>query len=361
MRKVSKASAADQAAAVLREECLAGRWRDRLPGVRVLAGLLGVSAPTVGAALARLTTQGVLTNEGPRRAFRLAEVPPRFLTHDHPRRLLLLTPDELWTLDDATRGVLESLRETVVSNGWEEDIQVLDYRHAKRVDRRWNHLIRADANTSVLAVFGRPALAEWARRRKLRIMFLGGVMGNVAVPMIGVKSSGMAALALARLTALGHRRIVFPLIGNSESFNATLREATQAALEAVGHSYLPRQHNPESSYLVPDVISQMMEPLLAKNPPTALVIQDWKILITVFCCLAAHRLRVPTDVSLVLLSDRQDGSWFHPELARFRFPVARMAAAVFKWLEDETAPADHLVFEPKFIEGRTLAAPRRTI
>ncbi|MBN8460325.1 MAG: substrate-binding domain-containing protein [Verrucomicrobia bacterium] len=361
MRKVSKASAADRAAAVLREECLAGRWRDRLPGVRVLAGLLGVSAPTVAAALARLAEQGVLKNEGPRRAFRLAETPPRFLTHEHPRHLLILTPDHLWTLDDATRGVIEHLRDRMIANGWEEDIQVLDYRHAKRVDRRWNHQIRADTNTCIVAVFGRPALAEWARRRKLRILFLGGVMGNVAVPMIGVKTSGMAALALSNLTDLGHRRIVFPLIGNSEPFNVSLREATRTALEAVGQSYVARQHNPESDYLDPGAIAQLMERLLAKRPPTAVVIQDWKILITVFCCLAAHGLRVPADVSLVLLSDRQDGSWFHPELARFRFPVARMATAVAKWLEAESPPADHLIFEPKFIEGRTLAAPRRTL
>ena len=303
MRKVSKASAADHAAAVLQDECLAGRWRDRLPGVRVLAGLLGVSAPTVAEALAKLTARGVLISAGPRRAFRLAETPPRFATHEHPRRLLILTPDELWTLDDATRGVIESLRETVVANGWEEDIQVIDYRHAKRVDRRWNHLIRADENTSVVAVFGRPALAEWARRRKLRVMFLGGVMGNVAVPMIGVKTSGMAARVLSRLTALGHHRIVFPLIGNSEPFNGSLRDATRAALEAVGHSYVPRQHNPESAYLDPDVISQLMEPVLARNPPTAVV----------------------------------------------------------KWLESESPPADHLIFEPKFIEGRTLTAPRDII
>jgi len=362
MKRIVKPSAMDLVALALREEIAAGRWDDRLPGARVLAQHLGASPPTVAAALTKLVTAGILEGGGQRRAFRVVGTrnpTPKVVTRTTPQRLLILTPEELGQLTELSRELLEKLRDQMAQKGWRVDYQVVDFLHVKHVQHSWDRKIQVDPRTSVIALYGRPPLAEWALRRNIRMLFLGGATDGLPMPMVGVKSSLMAESILAKLTALGHWRIVIPLCDRAESFKLSMREATRRVIEATGQTYIQAYHNPESDYMKPDVTWRILESAFAKNPPSALIFLDWRELVTAQCLLARMGLQIPEDVSVVLLNDQSEAEWFFPQLARFRFPVRRLLKIMTQWLEDDDGNTQPRILHPEFIEGATIAPVRR--
>lgn len=365
MKPVHKSSAQELAAASIREEIIAGRWDDRLPGARVLSQRMGLSPPTVAGALSLLAAEGWLTKPGERHAYRVVKK-RRAKTAGSSRtkykRLLILTHEEIGVLTETSRKILELLREAAAKKGWLVESQVVDFLHAKRAQNQWDRLIQTDPNTSVIALYGRTALAEWAIRRKVRMMFLGGVTNGLPIPMVAVRSSQMAEMAFERLAALGHWRIVLPLCDRAESFKAPLRELTRKAVESTGNTYVPSYHNPESDYLKPDVTWRMVESVFATRPPSAFVFLDWKELVTTYCFLSSRKLRVPEDVSLVLLNDQMEAAWFHPSLSRFRFPHQKLVRTMISWLENESGnTTDRITLDTEFIEGNSIGPPREVL
>jgi DNA-binding MarR family transcriptional regulator len=362
MHPIEKPSAVTLAAQALRGMLREGSCGPRLPGTRVLAGRLGLSAPTVAAALDLLAAEGLLRPGGERRAYRLTDAGLALRKHPHiptgpARDLLILTHDEPSQLVDSTRRLLEALQREMVARDWKVRSQVVDFFHVKNPQSAWDHRIEHDAGTRILAVYGRTPLAEWAVRRQARMLFLGGDAGPWQIPKIAVSSARMAETALSRLVALGHRRILFPLCDRSDSFKESIRSVTRNALESTGTPYLPAVHNPESDYLAPDVTRRILEKAFSTLQPTALVFLDWKEVVAASCFLARCGLLIPRDVSLVTLSDSVTAEWFHPKLCRFRFPQKRLLAALHRWLEDKPGSDRGVSLPGIFLPGESIGPP----
>jgi DNA-binding transcriptional regulator YhcF (GntR family) len=363
VKRIEKTSTIQLAADAMKKEIAAGTWQGRLPGARVLANRLGVSPPTMAAAMAKLMEAGILEGGGERKAFRVARKrsgKPKPTEADGTKRLLILAHDDLNRLVDITRRVVEMLREHMTRKGWIVDMQVVDFLHVKHMQRSWDKIIDVDPNTSVIAIYGRDPLAAWAAKRKIRMLFLGGSTGAHPVSMVAVKSSSMAADALAKLTALGHTRIVIPLCDRTAVFKDGMRQVTQRAIEDTGGVYVKNYHNPESDYLTPDVTWRILDSVFTKQAPTAFVLLDWKELITVHCYLSQRGMKVPDDVSLVLLNDTVEAEWFHPKLARFRFPVRRLAGEMAKWLEGDKTTVSHVSLAADYVDGLSIQAPPKS-
>jgi DNA-binding GntR family transcriptional regulator len=206
MKTITRMKTPDLAAAALREGILSGEWADRLPGTRILAKRLAVSPPTVAAALERLAAEGLLTRPGERHAYRITKphVRKAAARGTKTKRLLILTPEEPAALVETTRRILETVRDRMQAKGWLVDSQVVDFLHVKHAQKQWDRIIQTDRGTRVIAVYGRPPLAEWAIRRKVRMFFLGGFTDGLPIPMAAVSSPRLLESALARLAALGH-------------------------------------------------------------------------------------------------------------------------------------------------------------
>jgi DNA-binding LacI/PurR family transcriptional regulator/DNA-binding transcriptional regulator YhcF (GntR family) len=361
MKRIVKPRAADLALVALRNEIESGRWGERLPGARVLANHLGVSAPTAAAALLKLAGEGLLERGGERCAFRVVGTRRTSLLGKDPaipKRLLILSYKELAMLPDSTRRLIEKLSEHMTGKGWEVVFQVIDFLHVKRPQRSWDRAINSEPGTSVIAVFGRPALAEWAIRHKVRMFFLGGVTDGLPVSIAAVRSPLVAQAALARLTALGHWRIVLPLCEHPDTFNAAMGQVMKEAIEGLGRIYKKSYHNPTSNALTPDVIWRILDASFAADPPTALVFLEWKEFLTAQSYLMRAGLRIPEDVSVVLLDDQLEAEWMHPKLCRFRFPIRRFFNVMVSWLEDGGDDPMTRFLPADFVDGGTVAAPR---
>ena len=247
--------------------------------------------------------------------------------------LLLLTPDETWRLVDGSRQMIESLSTQMAGRGWQVRQQVLDFLHVKNPQKSWGRKIQVEDGERIVAIYGRASMAEWAVRRNVPILFLGGTRGTHAVPLVGVSSSLLVVDAMDQLMSLGHRRIVFPLCGRSDEFKDGMFAITRAAVEKRGGRYMRGYHNPESQYRTPDVLWRLLEKVFARHRPTALLFLDWQEALSAPCFLNSRGLRIPQDVSLVVLSDSASMDWFSPVLCRYRFPQRKMLAEIIRWLE----------------------------
>ncbi|MFD0893189.1 substrate-binding domain-containing protein [Luteolibacter ambystomatis] len=357
---IKRVGAVEAAATALREMVAAGKWADRLPGTRVLAGQLGVSQPTVQLALLELAKDGVLESAGERKAYRVKSRGASLSKESGPKgkRVILLTHQAIERTAESGRQVMEMLHRMLTPAGWQVDYRIVDFLHARTPHRSWDDLIGAEPGEQVVALFGRPALAEWAVKRGVKIIFLGGVTDGFEVPVVAVRSANLLAEAYRRLIALGHRRIVTQLCDRPQSYIDSMREAARMELEAAGLPYSPAYHTPDSEYLRPDVSWSIMESLFKRERPTALVLLDWRELVTAICFLSKIGLKVPEDVSVVLLNDQANAEWFQPPLARFKFPIARMARRLKAWLEGKWDPDGLRVgVAAEWVPGESIAPP----
>ncbi|GAA5495534.1 hypothetical protein Rhal01_01712 [Rubritalea halochordaticola] len=363
MKRLPQQSTFELVMESLRGECARGGWNDKLPGARVLAGRLGVSPPTVLKALGHLEQEGVLERPGERKAYR---VKPQWVQKQGvkvskaKKSVLILSHMEISELVDTTRTILERIKYKLVQKGWEVRTQVVNFVHVKTVQKSWDTLIQADENTPVLAVYGRPAIADWAKKNNIKILFLGGTKEGRQVTSVSVSSPDLAEQALSLLVEKGHSKIVLPLNDRAEGFKEKIKQVTRTAVESAGSVYLESYHNPESPYFMPDVIRGMVQSMIKNHLPTAFVFLDWKELVAAHCCLAQAGLRVPQDVSMVLLNDQPEAEWFDPPLDRFRFPSEEMVNQVCKWLEKGKLDSDVNFVPAKYVAGKTVAVPRET-
>lgn len=325
-----------------------------------MAAQLGVSAPTVGAALNRLVENGLLVAGGPRRACRVADkvTNAEGINPVNPRwELLILTHEPLLNLVESTRQTLEMLVRRMAGRGWLVRQQVLDFLHVKRPNTAWERRIGLNEGTKIIAVYGRHTLAEWATRRNVPMLFPGGDPGEYPVAAVAVSSERMAEEMLHRLTALGHRRIVLPLCDRSDEFKMNLRAITKLAVERTGDRYVQDYHNPESDYMAPDVTRRILSKVFSRQAPTALVFLDWKEAVAALCFLNEHGLRIPHDVSMGLLSDSATAEWFHPKLCRFQFPMKKLLTETLKWLDGRPGSERDTLLSGTFIDGDTFGPP----
>lgn len=362
MRKLTQKSTLELVVNELRNECALGTWPVKLAGARVLANRLGVSPPTVLKALSVLEAEGVLERPGERKAYRVREDWIRetnVKTVKKRKSVLILSHMPVGEMVDTTRSILEILHSKLIRKGWEVSVQVVDFVHVKTVQKSWDTLIEADPDTPMVVVYGRPVIAEWAEKRGIKIFFLGGVKDGRSIPSVSVMSYRLAEKAMDILTKMGHSKIVLPLNDRAESFKEPIREVTRRAVESAGASYHASYHNPESPYFMADVIKNMMNGYIQSRMPTAFVFLDWKELVAAHCCLAHAGYRVPEDISLILLNDQAEAEWFEPVLTRFKFPLEAMVNKISKWLETGQKDVDEQHVDAAFIQGLSVASPRK--
>ncbi len=107
MKPLQRVSMADRVVTHLKGEITSGSITDEMPSCRDLARRLGVSPPTVVAALAKLTGEGWLNQRGGNRPYQV--VPHRRAMGDQRHRLLLLSTSPPPPPPPDTRAAVERL------------------------------------------------------------------------------------------------------------------------------------------------------------------------------------------------------------------------------------------------------------
>ncbi|RLK52717.1 LacI family DNA-binding transcriptional regulator [Microbacterium telephonicum] len=135
-----------------------------------------------------------------------------------------------------------------------------------------------------------------------------------------------AALAVAHLADLGHRRIAH-LAGPAQWQEAMLRgQGVEAAL-AEHHAAGPRWEGDWSAAAGARLAPEIAAAVRAPGGPTAIVVANDQMALGLVAGLRAAGIRVPDDVSVTGFDDNPDAAYYRPALTTVRVDVAGEARA----------------------------------
>lgn len=366
MNPIERTSLVDRTAAALLAALHAGQWTGLLPGVRVLCAALKVSPPTLQAATARLVEQGALVSRGSRRKL---EIVAGFAGRKNPggaggksqmqKRVLCLTDDTLEQMGHLRLEILTQLR--VRHRHWDVRHRVFNYKEARVPHRHWDEVLRTELPDHLIVFGGNPVVAQWAKSRGVQVVFIGGDSLPEKVPTVGFAPLTMVPEAVKELLRLGHRDICLPMFGLFPRLEDAQRAAFRALLEEAGVSFDPEWHTPSSPQTSADIVTNAMTGVAAKAVPTAIIAMTWNEFVSIHCFLSRHRLRIPQDVSVIVLRGSASMEWFRPALTHFAMSAASACRIVQRWIDDgsnEDAPV--VGVSGKLVRGESTAAPRRS-
>lgn len=344
-------SASEQVAAHLREEVRRGTWRGLLPGVKLLATQLGVNHKTVQAALEQLEQEEVLVNEGPRRRRRIAREWAD--GGKRPLRLAILCFGD----GDRREDHIKEIRHRLIEAGHSPFFASRTLEDLEFSQKRVAAFVSEGAADAWLVVAGSREVLAWFGEQDFPVMALFGRWGQARVAGVGPRKAPAYEEMVARLSALGHRRIV--MLARSQRIlpvPGIPEQAFLGALEANGIPVSPAYNLPvwENTRVG---FHRQLETLYQVTPPTALVVQEPVLFTAAQQFLARRGLRVPEDVSLVCSDADPIFEWQVPSVAHIRSDSAPWVRHVLRWAARVSSGRPYyrqLVNPAEFVPGGTM-------
>lgn len=334
---------------VLRDGIFRGRWQTYLPGLRQLRCEVGINRPTLEKALAVLSEEGWIggANQGRRRSILFQPRPPQEL---HGKLACLVVdpcPGDPGRISElfASRLQLELARE-----GWQFEV---------KGSSQAEHALGVSGGPDAWILLGaeRPLIERFAASGR-RVVFAGGPARDLDVDVIAWDGARMVSDAMDLLIERGHRRIVLPLPepwrheghGSVEAFTRLMRD--------IGIAVQPSYHLPPAPESAAG-FRGLLESLWKWTPPTAVFTHHTAQAVEVLCFLAARGLRVPDDVSLVVLDCDPLLELMTPPMCSVSMDSCELIPHLVRWLTGPPlAPRKKLIPVP-LIQGGSIALVRR--
>lgn len=349
-----------QTAAILREEILAGGWREWLPGERALCESLHVSRNTLRAALEHLKREGIIRSDhgaGNRILARPASRKPRLRSHD----VALVSPEALDKLRPSQTLGIDDLRAMLSERGCQ--LHVFEgpqyFRESPAARKK---LVTQNPHGCWVLLLASETMLDWFQREKLPCVVVGTVRAGISLPHGDLNHRAMCRHAAGVFLGLGHRRLGMLIRksdrgGDLESvagFTEGVRQSPHAAAEElVGfHDATPAG--------IGQAVRRMME---RKFPPTALLVANAYHYLAVTSLLTKTGWRIPQDVSVISRDDDPFLPFVSPLPARYVANPHALARAliqpVMELLEGNVVTQRSELIMPEFSRGETLGPPRK--
>ena len=342
-------SAVEQLTAHLRAEIAAGRLSGTMPGVIRLVEELGVGTKTALGAMAELERDGLIQSQGPRRGSQI-------LGPTKSRGKTLNVVILIYDRSNTQEGFLVELRHRLEQAGHKATFSSKSQIELGMDPERVADFVKKTrADAWVVFVGSRPVL-EWFACQPFPSFALLGRGGNVDIAGLTVSKMSSMSEILQRLVRLGHRRIVLMTPEERRKPEpGALEKHFLAELEVLGiptNSYnLPDWENSPHSY------HARLTSLFAHTPPTAILFDVPVLFIGALPFFTKHQLRIPEDVSTVLLDGDSSLAWCDPVPTHLDTNPAQWVKKVMRWVYNVARGKEDrskTVVNAVFLEGKTI-------
>jgi DNA-binding LacI/PurR family transcriptional regulator len=335
-----------------------GDLAPQFPGLRELETMLGVSRTAIRPALESLVNRGLLVPSGPRRRLQVASDPNQVAGHLRGRKILMLESSQLGERLMISTVIAASLANRGAAKHWTIDHQVVRADQNRSNVKRWQRLLDSSGADVLIVVAGTLKSLAWAIQCGVPVLALGGDTSEFSIPVVGYNSDAMVESALDRLLETGHRDICFPLAVKSSNYVKEMERTMVDAFARHGVIFQPQLHFPQWHSNVPDAWREGLLWRFGTRPPDALVLDGVNAYQTCLGVLMELGLKVPEDVSLVVIGEQTELSWFHPLPASFDLDPLRLADKIANWIDSPTSEQKSLILQPKWLEGGSIADRR---
>ncbi len=341
-------SPSDQVAVHLREQLLASRWGQVLPGTPTLAVELGVDRKTIMAALNQLEEEGLLKSQGAGRP-RLITLPKTKISNALKIRIL---PYEL---ADQHRPFVHSLINQLEENGHSARLSnktLLDLR--MDVDRISRYMEKEPADLWMPLAASRDVL-EWLSVQDVATFAIFGRRRQVSLASIGPDKGPALIEAVQHLIGLGHRRIAYMV-------REERRKPSPGYIERLYLSELQAHGIATSQFNLPDwednteSFNSCIDRLFQHTPPTALLLDESEFFFAASHRLAQSGISAPRDVSLICQDYSAAFEWCQPQVSHINWFAEPLVERTVKWVNQFSRGKNQrevMFTEASFIEGGT--------
>ena len=348
--RVQRLSLTGQAADLLRQELARGTWTGHLPGERRLAEQLGVSRPTLRAALLQLRNEGLLAVQQGRPTVILnAPVvsPPR------ARQVNLLSPVPLREMPPLMVCWIDELRERLAAAGQLLEVVVRQAAFATRGEKVLAQLCRQGPEAVWLLYLSGARMQRWFAAQRLPCLVAGSTYPDVTLPSIDLDYRAICRHAAGLLLGKGRQQPALilpepPAPGDAES--------EQGFIEAfVGKTARPMILRHDGSRA--SLCACVLDAVRARQPADGLVVARSAHALTVLTLLQTEGVKVPKEVAVIARDDDAFLRHAVPEVARYasdpREWARRVTGLTLDLIAGAARPAPVRLM-PEFVRGGSL-------
>jgi putative intracellular protease/amidase len=331
----------EQVARYLRSELLRGKWSGEMPGAPLLATELVVDRKTVEAGLCLLEKEGLLVTQG---AGRRRKIVPLDRSAPRALRVCLMTYSDEDTEDVALKDLLHRTEAAGHVAGFANQSVASLIDNPQRLERC---VKKAAADAWVVYGGSREVLGWFAQNGRMH-----------GFPIAGVKPDKIPAqsLAVRRLVALGHRRIVSmvlpervtPATGNTEQ--CFIDDLEAAGIPTGPYNLAIWDGTMEGFY-------KRLDALFRHTPPTALLLHASALFISAQLYLARRGILAPEHVSLFSYDPDPYFVLLDPAPTHIHWSFDDMARRVERWIDNIARGKDdrrQSFTKARFVEGGTI-------
>ena len=316
---------------------------------------MGVSGQTVELALQLLEKEGLLIGQGSGRCRQVEQSQTKkqsralrvmIMLYEDVDRKLELNVKLFHLLRDAGHEV-EFASKTL----WDLGMNV----------KRIAQFVESKETDAWIITAGPRDVLEWFSQRDTPAFSLFGRLNHVSIAGTGPNKSDAMAVAVRRLTQLGHRRIV--MLAREERRKPQPGRVERAFLEE-----LEKQGIVTSPFNLPDWedsptgLNACLTSLFKFTAPTAMIISTVELYTAVQQFLIHRGIRVPQDISLICSVPFPEYKWSIPSLSHITYDDTVFGRYILRWLKNVSHGKDdrrQIFTESKFIEGGTVGAVPR--
>lgn len=359
MSAFKKKTIPEQFADQLAGDIRTGPFGGLLPSVRELGQRYHLNAVSVHKGLGLLVARGVLLKRGPRR--RLAIAPPPAGAAPHPAlapsmvcRPLVLVGAELGEVQAAVALALHDLERRCREHGSAcvtVDLSGLGVvEQARRIRAAWV----GHKPTHVLMICCHEPTYDLLAKKPCKFAMIGGSIVARKVARLTAELARLSTVAFDDLRSLGHRRFRLVMLGRPEA------PAEQRLLLDYAYSLGVHATGVWGGALNFRAMSAVLAEAL-KEGVTAFVFPRLDALVLALAYFESVGLRVPRDVSVVLLEGGPHDFMQATQPAHFKFRRQALVGLMTNWFEFGEVIAERFTREVSstYVRGKTVGPVRK--
>lgn len=355
---IERRTIASQLAESIYREIEIGTWVDRIPGKRTLAKRFGVNIKTCASALELLERRGCIGKgqAGRERAILMRRKPAGKKAKSSRTLLILHQADAALNLEDVQlfRKMGEIWSKSHGNALWVG----VDYPRYRRPGPFLDKLIqRHSASAIMLHMCWRNWCPEALKR--VPTYQAGGARENEIEGSFGAsRLSDDSLRAIKHLRQIGHRRILMPSLTFDEPLWRTLCASFSIDWDERPPVGTWEDYCPRFVETHPDGWEVIWRRSFASLKPTAVVLRDDSLLLSLYSYCFANGLRIPRDLSVILLDHDKLLEYLRPRPTMMRYPIKAALAHFQAWVDNDLRPIGRKNFELEWVGGDSVAPPR---
>ena len=352
-------SLVSQVTTAIKVDIIRGAWLEWLPGERALSETHQVSRKTLRKALGLLQEEKLIEARIGLgyRILKKTNIPRSSKQLPLGSSIGLLTPQPVEALRPYTTLWVNELGTMLAEH--DERLRVFSGKKyfSGNPSRALQRLVAQHPQRCWLLSHSTEKIQRWFSTNAVPCIITGSSHADVDLPNIDLDHRAVCRHAAAAMLRLGHRKIVL-LTERSERVGDLESEAgfTSAVKQSSGAAESMIVHHDNSMAQVCRLVDRL---LALTNPPTAFLLVQPLIYLTVVTHLAQRGLRVPQDVSVMCRDDDVFLRYMRPEPSRYacraRIYAKKLLKPVLTLAAQDPLTPRVLRIVPTYIPGGSLA------